>query len=107
MKIDFDGGGYIEISRAPTAGNVHVVIAAKNADRTFTVNSAEISDEELTRLLSDVLVEKPKVETKTTKNKASKKPVRKKNERKSNIEDNQPTQPDQQHSEGGIQAPES
>jgi topoisomerase IA-like protein len=108
MRIDFDDGGYVEISRATTPGKLYIIVAARNADRTKTVNSAEVSDDELDQLLADVKLQKqstkPPTKKKTTK--AKKKPQEEEHERNANTEEHQQARTDQQHAEGGVQAPE-
>ena len=79
MRIDFNDGGYVEFSKS-SVSSIHIIVAAKNSDRTLTVNSAEISSDELDQLLSDVIPNKPATKKKTAKKKTTKKSTRKKNE---------------------------
>lgn len=56
MKITFDDKGYEYIEIVPSENGVHVVISAKEADnpRKTLVNSAELTREQLLKLISDI-----------------------------------------------------
>jgi len=56
MKITFDEKGYEYIEISPSTKGVHVTISAAGADepRKTVVNSAELTQEQLLELISDI-----------------------------------------------------
>ena len=56
MKITFDEKGYEYIEVSPSKKGVHVTISALGADepRKTVVNSAELTQEQLLELISDI-----------------------------------------------------
>lgn len=68
MRIDYPDGGYVEVVKSPN-DKLYVIVAAQNNDRTKTINSAEISYEDLGYILSDVVNVKPQKQKTTKQNK--------------------------------------
>jgi len=85
MRIDFEDGGYIEFTRSKEPKKYFIIVAAKDVSSgDVQINSADVTDDEFHKLISeftDKIIVEP-VKKKATKKKAKKKTARKKTTKK-------------------------
>lgn len=84
MRIDFEDGGYVEFTRSKEPKKYFIIVAAKDiSSGDVQINSADVTDDEFQKLISEftdkIIVEPVK---KTTKKKAKKKTTKKKTSKK-------------------------
>ena len=76
MRIDFEDGSYVELSKSKNYYSL--IVAAQNMDNTKTINFVELTNDEFSRLVADFVTKPTVTKKKTTRKKTSKKTTNKK-----------------------------